>query len=65
MNPIILTVTVLLPVLGGALIPLLPFRSGHTFMDGLILQRQIIVIFIVLEKVLQFRVNTRNLENCC
>ena len=27
MNPIILTVTVLLPVLGGALIPLLPFRS--------------------------------------
>ena len=53
MNPIILTVTVLLPVLGGALIPLLPFRSRQQmliYIETVVLINTVLVLTALLNR---------------
>ena len=53
MNPIILTVTVLLPVLGGALIPLLPFRSRRQmliYIETVVLINTALVLIALLNR---------------
>ncbi len=52
LNPIILPILVLLPILGGALIPILPFRSRNqtmVFTEGIVIVNSLLAIAVLFD----------------